>query len=750
MDSIPLWRLYAAPPTVRVFVFLFLFLACQLKFKFPQPAMAPNCRLSKAWLPLPISTTRALAGETVGLPPSLHSPPLQPSLPSTLTTTTRVCTTILATGSKKTGRCMYNRNQLLKIDTPACQSCLEPEVIATLKDLGIGYKLPRGKRSARGGKRKRKRIPVITGHGKTRVCDPRNKTEENLIFVPVLSICTPPSDQLCVCLFNAHSVGPASTRNQITDFILDNNIDIMLLTETWLRSSGDEAKCCDLTPTGYHLHSIPRPPHSSGQFARGGGLAFLLKDCLSPFSTVKTVFPFNHSSFEVAQLSLNLQHTFINLVCVYRPPPCKRNMLKDSTFLDELPHLLEYSSNLFGKVIIAGDFNVHYENVSDSKTMKIRDIISMFNFVQSVTEPTHVHGHILDLVLYPCFDSFVSSTNVCHDLTSDHMSVLCKLSIPKPAHHRTTKTIRSIHKIDKTKLKGDLESVIVSDMSLPDFNSNLQNLLDKHAPLHQVSIRTERATPWYNTVAPQLTELKRERRKAERCWRSSGLTIHKQIYNSIKRTIADLVQKTKTQFFSSKISASKTCKELYRNMNQILGKTQAAVFPSNIESEKLPDTFLNFFRDKIVAIRNAFPSPHPLDEIPIYSGPRLSAFKPVSQQFVKEILQKSAKKSCELDPFPTTLLFENIDTLLPTITNIFNDSLSNGTVPADFKTAIVKPLLKKSSLNPDELKKLPTNLKSSFLVQNPGESSSPSVVPTPCFKQSSQSPSISIPCWPQY
>ena len=44
-----------------------------------------------------------------------------------------------------------------------------------------------------------------------------------------------------------------------------------------------------------------------------------------------------------------------------------------------------------------------------------------------------------------------------------------------------------------------------------------------------------------------------------------------------------------------------------------------------------------------------------------------------------------------------------LEILLPTITNILNESLLSGTVPSEFKTAVVKPLLKKPSLDPNEL-----------------------------------------------
>ena len=85
-------------------------------------------------------------------------------------------------------------------------------------------------------------------------------------------------------------------------------------------------------------------------------------------------------------------------------------------------------------------------------------------------------------------------------------------------------------------------------------------------------------------------------------------------------------------------------------------------------------------------------------------GKLLQAFTPVIDQFASEILQKTVPKSCDLGPIPTELLYENLDVLLPTVTNIINTSLASGFVPPDFKTAIVKPLLKKPSLDQNVLK----------------------------------------------
>ena len=69
-----------------------------------------------------------------------------------------------------------------------------------------------------------------------------------------------------------------------------------------------------------------------------------------------------------------------------------------------------------------------------------------------------------------------------------------------------------------------------------------------------------------------------------------------------------------------------------------------------------------------------------------------------------DIPKKSPPKLCELDPIPTKLLFGDIDVHLPTVTHIINTSLSSGSVPLELKTTVVKPLLKKPSLDKNVMK----------------------------------------------
>ena len=57
-----------------------------------------------------------------------------------------------------------------------------------------------------------------------------------------------------------------------------------------------------------------------------------------------------------------------------------------------------------------------------------------------------------------------------------------------------------------------------------------------------------------------------------------------------------------------------------------------------------------------------------------FSGCPLVEFRPVSQEFVRDLLKRTPPKSCELDSMPATLMYECMDVLLPSLTQIINES----------------------------------------------------------------------------
>ena len=172
---------------------------------------------------------------------------------------------------------------------------------------------------------------------------------------------------------------------------------------------------------------------------------------------------------------------------------------------------------------------------------------------------------------------------------------------------------------------------------------NRISLLDKHAPLCRCTVRTRKPTPRFGSIAEQFCELKRERRQAERRWLKSKLTGHKQIYDSIKQKVSNLVDKAKQAYYSAKIESSTTCKRLFQNFNTILGKSRSSPLPSTFDSDDLPNVFSDYFTEKIHTIRNNFPLPNPT-ACPgtSFAGNPLLTFEPVTDEIVLKIINSAS------------------------------------------------------------------------------------------------------------
>ncbi|KAL8559259.1 hypothetical protein ACOMHN_040383 [Nucella lapillus] len=80
-----------------------------------------------------------------------------------------------------------------------------------------------------------------------------------------------PSDStLNICHLNSQSAVKTGKPETISDYILEQKLDIMILTETWLSESGHETSCNLMTPSGFVLKSYPRA-------SKRGGIAVIFR-----------------------------------------------------------------------------------------------------------------------------------------------------------------------------------------------------------------------------------------------------------------------------------------------------------------------------------------------------------------------------------------------------------------------------------------------------------------------------------------
>jgi len=100
-------------------------------------------------------------------------------------------------------------------------------------------------------------------------------------------------------------------------------------------------------------------------------------------------------------------------------------------------------------------------------------------------------------------------------------------------------------------------------------------------------------------LGDQLRAAKRHRRKAERLWLSTRLTIHKQIYEAAKKNITSIVHLAKLSHYNTKITEISSCKELFKIANKLMSRDKCTLLPTTFFPADLQDLFADFFCDKI-------------------------------------------------------------------------------------------------------------------------------------------------------
>ena len=175
--------------------------------------------------------------------------------------------------------------------------------------------------------------------------------------------------------------------------------------------------------------------------------------------------------------------------------------------------------------------------------------------------------------------------------------------------------------------------------------------------------------------------------------------------NKLLGAIIVIITMDKTNYFRNLISDNAhDSKKLWQILRSVLHSVPEKVLPSHASQICLANRFVTFFSDKIRKIRDSFTNTDSFTLPAPSDVPKFDLFKAVSEDEVRKVTTKSPTKSCLLDPWPTFLVKECLDILLPSVTKLVNCSLTEGAVPGGLKKAIVSPLIKKSSLPPDELK----------------------------------------------
>ena len=508
----------------------------------------------------------------------------------------------------------------------------------------------------------------------------------------------PSANRISLATVNAQSI--YSKKEDFQEYLLSNDLDICLVMETWLKHL-DTHTDNEVPLPNYNIISQTR---SAGR--TGGRLVLVYKD--NP--KIKITKHQQHDSqpdiTEIHSFNITIHQMPINLYAVYRIP--NSSVI---SFCETLSNILtENIVTNHARPILLGDFNIHTDKLDNPDMITFLDFLDSLNLINKVNFPTHTSGHTLDLIIEDKDLQLLS--DVQHGfLLLDHHFILSKLLIAKLKPPTKEIATRQLKKIDSSKFQTDL----MESLQTLSYNDNLQNIvcqynkelkdvLDHHAPISMKKVKPSRHQPWYSE---RIRDEIKIRQYKERLFRHYPNEYSLQAYKNQCRWVSSLIKQAQKEYYCDLFCTYQhDFKKVYQLTNSMLFRKQELPLPTSNDNSALAEKFSVFFNDKIVKIMTQLEASSVADSMYIeneyITTARHNFFLPVTEEDVRRIIMKSPAKACELDSIPMKLLKDNLDILLPTLTSIVCKSLSTGKFSDNLKEALLRPLLKAIQLNHEE------------------------------------------------
>ena len=467
------------------------------------------------------------------------------------------------------------------------------------------------------------------------------------------------------CVWNAQSV-----RNKtgiLQDYLCQEKIDLCVATESWITHDRAAVRVV-CTPPGYSFAGHCR----CGR--KGGGIAVLHR---RPILLTK-ITEGEKTSFEFAEYIVTSGSDKLRLVVVYRIPYSPVHPIGVSTFLDEFADYLESTVLTPEPLLITGDINIHVDVPDDPDAIKFLDLLDFLGLAQHVKTPTHRCGHTLDLII----TREIGTTPISDCYFSDQCTVLCDLTLHKPALAVKQVSYRKLKIIDISEFKSDLrESSLCRDAPqdlnklVANYNSVCSGVMDKHAPIVKKTIVTRSRVPWFNDT---ITAAKRERRKYERIWRTTGLESDRLAFTKARNRVNHVIEEARRDYYTDFINENSTDqRRLYNAVNSLLSERNEKAVPPYPCAITLANDFGEFFYRKIVNIRvglGTIVSRTDSDDCSssTFKGTPFSKFNNIPLASVQKPITSAPSKSCASDPLPTSIVKQCVDELSPAISSIIN------------------------------------------------------------------------------
>lgn len=488
-----------------------------------------------------------------------------------------------------------------------------------------------------------------------------------------------------------------NTFDDLRDYILMQDLDIVGITETWLKPH-IISRAVEIP--GYTLFRADRDER------RGGGVAFYVRLGIHCNSLMNNLYALQENSVEQLWIEIKLNNRHIVIGVVYRPPNVHYSSL--SSLDDSLSAFMPLSD----EIILLGDLNINMLKPNLPAYNFLNDILQTYNLKQIVTEPTRIANQtssLIDIIASTKIEHITKTGTVHMPTVSDHLLIYCCVECPVVKNKVKFIKIRDFKKLDSNLLFEQVVSTnwnaVKSINNIEDqidyLNQNIIALFDQFAPIKTIKISKPPA-PWLTEVIKLMIKLRNNAySKYKQSLKQSRYT-PEQIdskwiyYKQLRNLVTSSVRREKKAYMEYTLEKYKSNSRLWwktvENVS-IYNKKNIRDIPHELQN---PDDFNNFFINSIpitqvpnITIDYYKDNLH--ENIDMFN---LFEFREVTTEEVEKAINYIKSNAAGVDNISLKMIKLCLPAALDAITHIINFSLMHGTLPNIWKCASVIPIAK--------------------------------------------------------
>lgn len=478
--------------------------------------------------------------------------------------------------------------------------------------------------------------------------------------------------------FNIRSL--CSAFGLFSDFVLEEEYDIVGLSETWLHTGIPDS---GVSIPGYDILRKDRN-------GRGGGVAFYYKNSLK--CKILTLPP-STSHLEQIWVSVKVQGKHMCLGSLYRPPDANLSHCINDLEAAVTSFLPNYNCVLFG-----GDLNVDFSNnLNNGYNIASRFLTKygLYQVINSATRVTDNSQSLLDIIVTSSRDIVKTSDVIRMDNISDHCLVNCTLKINKTRPKISFRTYRDFSEFNFDYFINDLFTIdwdylyTLTDVNtmVNFFNKNVTAVFNIHAPV-KTSRFTKSLNPWITDNIKLMIKLRKKalskykKAKTEAAWKE---------YKDLRNFVTIAIRNEKRAYLQHKFRVDP--RGFWKTLKILNVNSKPSPNPAGFASS---DTFNRFFIDSVPSTNitnNTFITNNYDGQI--FENVREKfQFSTVTEEQIQKIVYNFKSNAKGTDEIDLKMLSLITPYLTGYMTFIINNCLTSTTVPLIWKKANVIPIPK--------------------------------------------------------